>query len=180
MKFLYALAMVASMASAPAIAETEAGFESFDTALEGVDVNVAGDLTPEYETIFIKQDKDFPDQVAEMIASERSAWEEHAKKLEKSWWNQSIDYTKSYRYGFRHSFYNGYRYSTRHVHSYQYNNWGWANNHRSAYVYSYRHAYRNNWARNVVRINVTMNWGYRSGYQYAYRYGYSYGRRNHC
>jgi hypothetical protein len=176
-KGLVAISMLIG-SNAMAVEPTEAGFESFDLSLDGVDVNSvpqAADL----ETIFVKQDKDFPDQVSSMIASEKEAWEEHAKKLDKGWWNQGIDYCRSYRYGFRHSFYNGYRYSTRnnHGYSYSYNRYS----HRNAYEYGYRYSYRNYWSVSVsVSVNYsTMTLGYRSGYQNAYRNGHAWGRRNH-
>jgi hypothetical protein len=133
MKTMQAIVFALSLGwAAQGLAQDE-DLSTLDTSLAGVTPS-ASVVSSDFETIFVKQDKDFPEQVAAMIKAETTAWEEHSKKLDKSWWNKGIDYCRSYREGYRHSFHNGYRYAKRYQHGYQYQ----SNSHsaRDAYVYS--------------------------------------------
>ncbi len=170
-------ALVAGLLSFSSAALAEIDFDSeiqrLDTSVESIDLSA--DLSnADLETLFQKQDKQFPDQVAAMIAAEHDAWAEHSAKIEKHLTHYGIDYHRSYREGFRRSYYNGYRYANRHRAGYVYRT---PYTHRSAYSYSYwwsarsysRHVYGS--YNSYARINV----GFRHGYSYAYLYGYRQG-----
>ncbi len=170
MKMMKVCALALSLAWA-GLSQAQANeLNGLDTSLAGVQP-LSGPVSGDFETIFIKQDKDFPEQVAAMLKAEAAAWEEHSKKLDKSWWNKGIDYCRAYREGYRNSFHNGYRFGQRYEHGYQYQ----SNYHspREAYVYSYQYSY-SRFSANYSSYGNNVSTAY-SAYQEAYSVAYTSG-----
>jgi hypothetical protein len=176
-KLLVALATFAFSMSAMAANEIEAGMESLNTSVEGIDLSKEL-KSDDFEHMFVKQEKQFPDQIAEMIALEHAAWDEHSQKLEKDHSFSNVDDHRIYRSAFRESYYNGYRYGNRNYYGHQYQS---HYNHRQAYEWSYHNSGRRHW--NTVSVTISYpRWShwYSRGYSSAYSWGYHNSYRGYC